>query len=143
MTGSRIQGFHRLPIAERRRRLGDTLGLSAADVQALAGDGFPPELGDSMIENAVGTFTLPLGVALNFRINGRDVVVPMVVEEPSVIAAASGAALLARVGGGFKADADPGAHDRTDPARRRPRRARGGGARVAARATTSWRRRGR
>jgi hydroxymethylglutaryl-CoA reductase len=61
-----------------------------------------------MVENAVGTFSLPFGVALNFRVNGKDVVVPLVVEEPSVIAAASGAALLARARGGFTAEADDG-----------------------------------
>jgi hydroxymethylglutaryl-CoA reductase len=62
-----------------------------------------------MVENAVGTFALPFGVALNFRVNDRDHVIPMVVEEPSVIAAASSAALIARAGGGFVAEADPGA----------------------------------
>src|SRR5256712_8369129 len=62
-----------------------------------------------MVENAVTTFALPFGVALNFQVNGRDHVIPMVVEEPSVIAAASNAALVARAGGGFAAEADPGA----------------------------------
>src|SRR5256712_12576777 len=62
-----------------------------------------------VVENAVATFALPFGVALNFQVNGRDHVVPMVVEEPSVIAAASNAALVARAGGGFAAEADPGA----------------------------------
>src|SRR2546428_264414 len=59
-----------------------------------------------MVENAVTTFALPFGVALNFQVNGRDHVIPMVVEEPSVIAAASNAALVARAGGGFAAEAD-------------------------------------
>src|SRR5437870_19752 len=62
-----------------------------------------------MVENAVCTLALPFGVALNFVVNGREHVVPMVVEEPSVIAAASSAALIARAGGGFAAEADPGA----------------------------------
>ena len=106
---SRIQGFHRLPLAERRRVLGGALGLGPAELQALDAEGLPAELADSMIENAVGTFALPFGVALNFQVNGRDVVVPLVVEEPSVIAAASGAALLARDAGGFVAEADHGA----------------------------------
>ncbi len=109
MKDSRIHGFHRLAITERRRALGTALGLSPAELQALDAGGLPPELADSMVENAVGTFALPLGVALNFRVNGRDVVVPLVVEEPSVIAAASSAALLARAGGGFVAGADRGA----------------------------------
>jgi hydroxymethylglutaryl-CoA reductase len=79
-------------------------------VEALeAADALPLEVADIMIENAVGTFALPFGVALNFQVNGRDHVVPMVVEEPSVIAAASNAALVARAGGGFVAEAEPGA----------------------------------
>jgi hydroxymethylglutaryl-CoA reductase len=72
-------------------------------------DALPFEVADTMVENAVGTFALPFGVALNFQINGRDHVIPMVVEEPSVIAAASYAALIARKGGGFATEADPGA----------------------------------
>jgi hydroxymethylglutaryl-CoA reductase len=60
-----------------------------------------------MIENAVGVLGLPVGVGLNFVVNGREILVPMAVEEPSVIAAASLAAKIARDGGGFKADADP------------------------------------
>ena len=59
-----------------------------------------------MVENAVGVYALPLGVGLNFVVNGRDVLVPMAVEEPSVIAAASNAARMVREGGGFVADAD-------------------------------------
>jgi len=109
MTGSRIHGFHRLPLAERRRTLGAALGLPAAELAGLAADAPSAELADSMIENAVGTFALPFGVALNFRVNTRDVVIPLVVEEPSVVAAASAAALLARAGGGFTAEADRGA----------------------------------
>jgi hydroxymethylglutaryl-CoA reductase len=105
---SRIRGFHRLPLVERRRALATAVGLPPGDVHALAADGLSAELADGMVENAVGTFSLPFGVALNFQVNGRDVVVPLVVEEPSVIAAASSAALLARAGGGFTADADDG-----------------------------------
>jgi hydroxymethylglutaryl-CoA reductase len=105
---SRIRGFHRLPLVERRRALATAVGLPPADVHGLAADGLPAELADGMVENAVGTFSLPFGVALNFQVNGKDVVVPLVVEEPSVIAAASSAALLARAGGGFTAEADDG-----------------------------------
>ena len=61
---------------------------------------------DSMIENAIGTFSLPLGIATNFRINDKDYLIPMVIEEPSVIAAASKAAKIARIHGGFKAEAE-------------------------------------
>jgi hydroxymethylglutaryl-CoA reductase len=57
---------------------------------------------DKMVENAIGTFSLPLGIATNFKINDKDYLVPMVIEEPSVIAAASKAAKIARIKGGFK-----------------------------------------
>jgi hydroxymethylglutaryl-CoA reductase len=110
MKSSRIAAFYQLSVEERRRKLAEALHLGPADVEALsAEDALPIEVADIMVENAVGTFALPFGVALNFRINGRDVVIPMVVEEPSVIAAASYAALLARKGGGFTAEAEPGA----------------------------------
>ncbi len=110
MSSSRIASFHRLTVDERRRKLAEALGLGAADMEVLmAADALPLEVADIMVENAVGTFALPFGVALNFQVNGRDHVIPMVVEEPSVIAAASNAALVARAGGGFAAEADPGA----------------------------------
>src|SRR5213079_2513712 len=110
MSSSRIAAFYRLTVEERRRKLAEALDLSPAEIQALeAADALPLEVADIMVENAVGTFALPFGVALNLQVNGRDHVVPMVVEEPSVIAAASNAALVARAGGGFAAEADPGA----------------------------------
>ena len=110
MSSSRIPAFYRMTVAERRQKLAEALGLSADDRRVLeAADALPLEVADIMIENAVGTFALPFGVGLNFQINGRDLVIPMVVEEPSVIAAASNAALVARAGGGFVAEADPGA----------------------------------
>ncbi|HLY37842.1 MAG TPA: hydroxymethylglutaryl-CoA reductase, degradative [Candidatus Binatia bacterium] len=107
---SRISAFYRLSVEERRRKLAEALDLSPAEIDALnAADALPLDVADIMVENAVGTFALPFGVALNFQVNGRDHVIPMVVEEPSVIAAASNAALVARAGGGFAAEADPGA----------------------------------
>ena len=110
MSSSRIASFYRLSVEERRRKIAEAVNLPGAEVDGLAnGDGLPLEVADAMVENAVGTFALPFGVALNFKVNGRDVIIPMVVEEPSVIAAASFAALLAREGGGFVAEADPGA----------------------------------
>ena len=110
MSTSRIPSFYQLSVEERRRRLAEVLDLSAAEVETLtAADALPLDVADIMIENAVGTFALPFGVALNFQVNGRDHVIPMVVEEPSVVAAASYAALIARAGGGFVAEADPGA----------------------------------
>src|SRR4029453_11103629 len=99
MSSSRIASFYRLSVEERRRKIAEAVNLPGAEVDALSnGDGLPLEVADAMVENAVGTFALPFGVALNFQVNGRDYVVPMVVEEPSVIAAASYAALLARAG---------------------------------------------
>lgn len=81
--------------------------LSNDDVKILTKfSGLPFSTADSMVENAIGSFALPLGVATNFLINGRDCLIPMAIEEPSVIAAASKAAKIARVKGGFTASAD-------------------------------------
>ena len=63
----------------------------------------PPEAADHMVENVIGTFALPLGIGLNFQVNGKDVLVPMAIEEPSVVAGASFMAKLVRAGGGFQA----------------------------------------
>jgi hydroxymethylglutaryl-CoA reductase len=110
MTSSRIPAFYRMSVEERRARLAEVLALSPDDARVLAAaDALSMDAADLMIENAVGRFALPFGIGLNFLVNGRDFLVPMVVEEPSVIAAASNAALVARAGGGFVADADPGA----------------------------------
>jgi hydroxymethylglutaryl-CoA reductase len=110
MSSSRIPAFYRLTVDERRQKLAEALGLSPDDRAVLeAADALPLDVADIMVENAVGTFALPFGVGLNFQVNGRDIVIPMVVEEPSVIAAASNAALVARAGGGFAAEAEPGA----------------------------------
>lgn len=76
------------------------------DVLQNAQGGISFEKADRMVENAIGTFSLPLGIATNFKINGRDYLVPMVIEEPSVIAAASKGAKIARIRGGFSATAD-------------------------------------
>lgn len=85
-------------------------GLNEQELLTLQGGNgsLPLERADKMIENVVGTFNLPLGIATNFLINGRDVLVPMVVEEPSIVAGASYAARLVRAGGGFQASStDP------------------------------------
>ena len=97
MASSRIPGFYRMSLAERRRLLaaGDEIGR------------LPVEVADRMSENVVGCYGLPLSVALNFRVNRVDHLVPMAIEEPSVVAAASRAALLVRGGGGFTGEADP------------------------------------
>ncbi len=103
---SRIPGFYRLPVTERRRLLRLHADLSEQDMRTLDGGGIDTAVADRVVENAVGVYALPLGIGLNFLINGRDVLVPMAVEEPSVIAAASNAARMVREGGGFVADAD-------------------------------------
>ena len=105
-SGSRIPGFYRLPVDDRRRELRLRADLSLDDMGTLDRGGLDVETADRVVENAVGVYALPLGVGLNFRVNGQDVLVPMAVEEPSVIAAASNAARMVREGGGFIAEAD-------------------------------------
>jgi hydroxymethylglutaryl-CoA reductase len=102
--GSRIPGYYNLTLEERIDELQSRCDLTAEDIAALSGtDGLSAEQADHMIENVVGLYALPMGIALNFMINGKDVLVPMVIEEPSVVAGASFMAKLAREGGGFKA----------------------------------------
>lgn len=103
---SRLPGYYRLSVAERRQVLARWSGLSAEEL-ALFDCGLDNARADAMIENVVGCFALPVGIATNFQVNGREVLVPMAVEEPSVVAAASHGALMARRGGGFEAEADP------------------------------------
>ena len=99
--------FYNLIPAERLAWLMAESGLSEADAAALSGEqGLTLESADHMIENVIGTFSLPLGVARNFLVNGREVSVPMAVEEPSIVAGASFMANLARETGGFIAQAD-------------------------------------
>lgn len=104
---SSTKKFYELSLPERRSLLAGETGLPLEELEKLSGlPGLTPEQADHMVENAVGTYALPLGIAQNFVVNGRPVLVPMVVEEPSVIAAASFMAKLARAGGGFTASAD-------------------------------------
>jgi len=98
---SRIEGFYKLPIAERVRIVKDFGGLTDDEARALTGVGVDSSIPDRMVENAVGMFPLPLGIAMNFTVNGRDYLIPMAIEEPSVVAAASNAAKMARDRGGF------------------------------------------
>lgn len=103
---SRLPGFYSEALAERGRTVAAWARLSAAQLAALDGSGgLTPDQADHMIENVVGVHALPLGVAANFLVNGRDVLVPMAIEEPSVVAGASFMAKLARAGGGFFAHA--------------------------------------
>ena len=98
--------FYELNPAERLARLTEENALPVEVLDILSGkDGLNLQQADHMIENVVGTYSLPLGIARNFLINGREVPVPMVIEEPSVVAAASFMAKLARGGGGFIASA--------------------------------------
>lgn len=102
LNSSRIPGFYNLPLNERRAALGQGGQLTPEDLAAFWGEaGLSPAQADHMIENAVGVHALPLGIALNFVVNGREVFVPMAIEEPSVVAGASFMAKLARAGGGF------------------------------------------
>lgn len=106
-AASRIPGFYKLTLDERHRELIRRAGLSSADISDLLSGGLGPRSADHIVENVVGIYALPLGLGLNFQVNGHDYLVPMCVEEPSVIAAASNAARMIREGGGFIADADP------------------------------------
>lgn len=101
---SRISGFYQLNPFERLQAVKSFDGLNDDDLRTLHGGNgaLSVERADKMIENVVGTFNLPLGIATNFQINGHDVLVPMVVEEPSIVAGASYAAKLVRDGGGFQ-----------------------------------------
>lgn len=103
---SRISGFYAWPIARRRAHLAQLLGRPVA-WEALEPGALPLETADQLIENVVGVLGLPVGLGLNLVVNGVDRLVPMAVEEPSVVAAFSNAAKMARAGGGFTADADP------------------------------------
>jgi hydroxymethylglutaryl-CoA reductase len=104
---SRLPGFYKISVDERRALVGDTTGTPPSEVaDALEQGGLDAETADKFVENVIGTYSLPYGVALNVRVNGHDYVVPMVVEEPSVVAAASNAAKMVREGGGFVAEMD-------------------------------------
>ncbi len=101
---SRITGFHRLNVEQRREALRQHGILNATELANLESGGIDCATANSMIENVIGTHALPLGVALNIRINDKDYVVPMAIEEPSVVAAASNAAKMIRACGGFRAE---------------------------------------
>jgi hydroxymethylglutaryl-CoA reductase len=101
MTTSRIAGFYNLPLGERLDELAEAAGLGTDELAAFQTSGLSVDQADHMTENVVGIFGLPLGIGLNFVVNGREVLVPMAIEEPSVVAGASFMAKLARSGGGF------------------------------------------
>ena len=99
---SRLPGFYDLSVEERAARVAEWAGLDAAEQAVLRGDGLDVARADQMIENVVGTHALPLAIAPNFTVNGRDYLIPMVIEEPSVVAAASYMARIVRDAGGFQ-----------------------------------------
>lgn len=104
MTSSEISGFYKKSLAERLAVVKEFGGLSKEEIEAVGNTAsLGAGLADRMIENVVGAMPLPLGIAVNFLINGKDYLVPMAIEEPSVVAAASNAAKMARAAGGFQA----------------------------------------
>jgi hydroxymethylglutaryl-CoA reductase len=102
---SRIPGFFKRTTHERQQLVADWAALTPGEHAALT-DGLTLAQAEHMIENVIGTYALPLGVATNFLINHTDVLVPMVIEEPSVVAAVSNAAKMFRAGGGFTTSSD-------------------------------------
>ena len=108
MRDSSISKFFEKTLKERLGIVADFSDLSPDELKIIedATGGISFEKADNMIENAIGIFSLPLGIATNFRINDKDYLIPMVIEEPSVIAASSKAAKTARIHDGFKAEAD-------------------------------------
>jgi hydroxymethylglutaryl-CoA reductase len=104
---SRLAGFHKLPLHERVSTIARMHRLTPQETAAMNGEvGLSTAVANQMVENAIGVFDLPLGLGLNMQINGKDYLVPMAVEEPSVIAAVSFAAKIVREAGGFFCDAD-------------------------------------
>ncbi len=107
MKTSRIPGFYNLPLDQRTKSLSEASGLTVEELAVFRSQGLSSDQADHMVENAVGIYALPLGIGLNFVVNGREVLVPMAIEEPSVVAGASFMARLARAGGGFTATTTP------------------------------------
>lgn len=102
---SNISGFYKLSMEERQKLLSSLTNLDQDDMKILKELGyFSPTQIDTLIENVVGSYQLPFGLALNFKINDKDYIIPMVIEEPSVVAAASNAAKMARKHGGFHSE---------------------------------------
>ena len=102
---SDISGFYKLTLDERRKLLSELVDLNQEEIEILNNLGyFKPNQIDTLIENVVGSYQLPFGLAFNFKVNGKDYIIPMVIEEPSVVAAASKAAKMARKHGGFHSE---------------------------------------
>lgn len=106
MKSSRIPGFYKMTIEERREYLKENAILSQEDIETLSHDGaLPLDISNHMIENVIGNYPLPFGLGLNFLINEKDYIIPMVIEEPSVVASASYMAKIVRDAGGFRTEA--------------------------------------
>jgi hydroxymethylglutaryl-CoA reductase len=104
LKSSSYSGFYKLSVDERLKEVAEFSNLSEEDLAVLrSANSLTMEVADHMIENVIGRFALPIGLALNFKINGKDYVIPMAVEEASVVAACSNAAKMARAAGGFSA----------------------------------------
>ena len=104
MKKSNYSGFFRLSVEERLKEVAEFANLTEDEQKTLSmADSLDMDKADHMIENVIGKYALPIGVALNFVINGKDVIIPMVCEEASVVAACSNAAKMARPAGGFTA----------------------------------------
>ncbi len=106
MTDSSIPKFHEKSREERIKKVASFSGLSKEDIEILKNGGISFNEANNMVENAIGTISFPLGIATNFQINGKNYLIPMSIEEPSVIAAASKAAKIAKKQGGFTMKAD-------------------------------------
>ncbi|MFX0009994.1 MAG: hydroxymethylglutaryl-CoA reductase, degradative [Candidatus Hermodarchaeota archaeon] len=102
---SNISGFYKLSLEERQQQLAELSKLKIEEIELLENLGYlSRDQIDTFIENVVGSYQLPMGVALNFKVNGKDYIIPMAIEEPSVVAAASNMAKVARKLGGFQSD---------------------------------------
>ena len=107
VDNSRLKGFYKLSVSERREMLASIAGLDSNMVDAWASNGeLDEETADRMIENVIGTYSLPIGVATNFIIDGEHYLIPFVVEEASVVAAASNMAKRCQASGGFRSNND-------------------------------------
>lgn len=105
---SALSGFYKLTPKERLNLVKEIVGLTEEEATMLQNTGsLPLDVADRMIENVIGAFPIPLGIGVNFLINGRDYLIPMAIEEPSVVAAASYAAKMVRDGGGFHTSSTP------------------------------------
>lgn len=101
----RLPGFYNLSVEERLKKVAEIVNLSEEETKTIISTAkLPLDIANRMIENVIGTFELPLAIATNFMIDGKEYLIPMVIEEPSVVAAASNAAKMAREGGGFVTD---------------------------------------